>query len=75
MALIIAPLVILGAVVKIVQQHDYPAGDVRNEPLFWMATGTFFFLIGGVVLIGAIRELRRGKPHAPSPSSRDIPRR
>jgi hypothetical protein len=76
MSLIIAPLVMLGAVVKIVERHDYPTGDLRNDPLFWIVTGAFFFLVGGTLIVGSIRALRIGDVDVPPvPGPRDIHQR
>jgi hypothetical protein len=69
MALVIGPLVLVGAAVKVVQVHDYPAGDLRNEPVFWMVTGAFFLLVIGGLIFSAIRELRRAYDWTDGPNS------
>ena len=59
MALIVAPIVLFAAAAKILEVHYYPAGDVRNEPLFWAVTGVIALVVAGVLVAGAIRGLNR----------------
>jgi uncharacterized membrane protein len=47
--------------------HDYPARDQRNEPLFWVVVGLVALLVVSVLVVGAIRTLRRG----PTPGEED----
>jgi hypothetical protein len=49
--------------VKILEPHDYPAGDIRNEPLFWIVMAVVALVVVGALLVGAIRVLVR--PRAP----------
>jgi hypothetical protein len=62
MALIVGPVVLLIAAIRALAPHDYPAGDIRNEPLFWMALFAFFAVVAGALIIGSIRYLLRGEP-------------
>lgn len=58
MALTIAPIVMFVAAFKMLEPHDYPAGDIRNEPLFWIALGLALLFLGGALIVGSIRTLR-----------------
>lgn len=55
MALIVGPIVLIVAAIKIFEQHDYPAGDIRNEPLFWAFTGVVALAVIGGLMVGSIR--------------------
>ncbi len=58
---------------KIIQKHDYPAGDIQNEPLFWIATGSFLIAISVAAILVSVRELRKGDVELPPYlDSRDI---
>jgi hypothetical protein len=59
MALIVAPILLLVAAVKILERHDYPAGDIRNEPLFWIVVGVAMLILVGALVVGSIRALTR----------------
>lgn len=61
MSLVIGPFILLLAALKIMEPHDYPAGDVRNEPLFWILTGLLAVGLVAVLVIGSIRLLTRGQ--------------
>jgi hypothetical protein len=75
-SLLLAPLVALSAVLKIFQEHDYPAGDIQNEPLFWIATGAFLCIIAAAAILVSIWELRKGEVELPPyRDSRDIEQR
>lgn len=63
--LIIAPLILLMAAVKFFEQHDYPAGDLRNEPAFWAALGVAALIFVGVAMVGSIREIPRSSSDGP----------
>lgn len=63
--LIIAPLILLMAGVKVFEQHNYPAGDLRNEPGFWAAFGVAALIFVGVAMVGSIREIRRTGSNGP----------
>lgn len=65
MALIVGPVVLLVFAVRTLGPHDYPAGDIRNEPLFWVAVGGFVLVIIGAMLVGSIRLLLRGDTSDP----------
>jgi len=58
MALIVGPIVLFAAAIKIFQPHDYQAGDMRNEPLFWVLTGVVALVLIGALMVVSIRELR-----------------
>ena len=67
-------LLIVGAVILIgaggaifLTAHDYPAGDPRNEPIFWIIVGVIALLFAGVFVVGAIRTLMRD----PTPGDKD----
>ena len=76
MFLLIGPFIILGAVLKTIGPHDFPPGDYRNEPLFWVAITLIFLVVIGSGMVGSIRFLRRtDDPSLDASGSRDIPRR
>jgi hypothetical protein len=60
MALIVGPVVLIGLALRTLGPHDYPAGDIRNEPLFWAALGVLGLVVIGTLVIGSIRLLIRG---------------
>ena len=60
MALIIGPIILLVAAIKIFQQHDYPLGDVRSEPIFWILVGVGALILVIALVAGSIRVIRRG---------------
>jgi len=47
--------------------HDYPAGDPRNEPIFWIVVGVIALLFAGVSVVAALRTLLR----PPTPGDED----
>lgn len=53
-----APVALLIAAVKVLEPHDYPAGDLRNEPLFWVGLAVVTVLFVGVMVTLAVRRLR-----------------
>jgi len=57
MALIVGPVVLFVWAVRTLGPHDYPVGDIRNEPLFWVAAGGFVLLIIGAIVVGSVRLL------------------
>ncbi len=59
MALIVGPIVLFVAAIRSLEPHDYPAGDMRNEPLFWIVFGVAMLVVIGALMVGSIRELRR----------------
>ncbi len=59
MALVIGPVVLLVAAVKIFEPHEYPAGDIRNEPIFWMLVGVAMLILVVALVAGSISTLRR----------------
>jgi magnesium-transporting ATPase (P-type) len=59
-SLIVSALIVLVVASRIFEPHDYPAGDPRNEPYFWIVVGVFFLLVVSVLVVSAIRTLRRG---------------
>lgn len=59
MAVVVGPFVLIVAVIKVFQQHDYPSGDVRNEPIFWIVVGIGAVMLVGLLVFGSLRELRR----------------
>jgi hypothetical protein len=61
MAVVIGPAILLLALVKILEDHDYPQGDIRNEPAFWAIFGLVAFLLIGTMMLGSLRYLLRGE--------------
>jgi hypothetical protein len=59
-SLIVSALIVFVVASRIFEPHDYPAGDQRNEPLFWVVIGVVFLLIVTALVVGAVRTLRRG---------------
>ena len=73
MSLIVGPVIVLVAALKIFEQHDYPAGDLRNEPLFWIILGLLALALAATLMIGSIRLLLRSDANGPSaPRAGDI---
>jgi hypothetical protein len=60
LAIIASVMLLIGAGVRVFSPHDYPAGDQRNNPAFWIVVGVIALLFAVVVIVGSIRELRRG---------------
>ena len=54
-----APVALLIAVVKLLEPHDYPAGDLRNEPAFWVGVALVTVLFVVVMVVLAVRQLRQ----------------
>jgi galactitol-specific phosphotransferase system IIC component len=65
LALIIAPIIVLIAVVKGLGPHDYPAGDIRNEPVFWILVVIAALIVVGALFLGSFRVLRRDRRQDP----------
>jgi hypothetical protein len=59
MALIVAPIGILVVAFKMLEAHDYPVGDIRNEPMFWIAFGGAMIAILSVLIVGSILTLTK----------------
>lgn len=57
-ALILEPFILLVTALSVFKPHEYPRGDIRNEPLFWAVIGLGFVLFAGAFLITAVRILR-----------------
>jgi hypothetical protein len=57
-ALVLEPFVLLVTAIRVFEPHEYPHGDIRNEPLFWAIIGLVFVLFASAFLIMAIRILR-----------------
>lgn len=55
MALVLGPVILLGAGYKVIERHDYPAGDVRNDPVFWAGIFLFFLVLIGAMMVRSIR--------------------
>lgn len=58
MALIVGPIVLVGTVLRAVEAHSSPSGDIRNEPAFWIAIVVLALLVLGGMIVGSIRLLR-----------------
>lgn len=65
LAVIVAPIIFVIAIVKGLGQHDYPAGDIRNEPMFWIIVVAASVLLVGALVIGSIRVLWRERRRDP----------
>jgi hypothetical protein len=73
--LLIGPFVLVVAVLKLTEARNYPAGDIRNDPLFWAAFSGFLVAISMITIISSLRLLRRGSSGSPERSgSGDIRR-
>lgn len=66
-SLLVSALIVFVVAARAFGPHDYPAGDQRNEPLYWVVVGVFFLLVVSVLVVRAIRTLRRG----PTPGDED----
>jgi hypothetical protein len=60
MALLVGPVILVVIALRTLGPHNYPAGDIRNEPLFWAALGVLALVVIGTLVIGSIRLLIRG---------------
>jgi cytochrome bd-type quinol oxidase subunit 2 len=69
-ALIVGPVVLLVVALRALDSHDYPAGDLRNEPQFWILSFVAALILVGILVRGSIRELIRGDPGDRPDSSR-----
>jgi hypothetical protein len=67
--LILGPWILLGTALKVFSPHDYPAGDVRNEPAFWAALALVVLIFVGAILVSVVRYLRS----TPPPTFGDVP--
>lgn len=65
MSLVAGPFVLIVAAIKVFQQHDYPSGDIRNEPIFWLVVGIGAVILAGLLVLGSLRELRRADRRDP----------
>jgi len=61
MALIVSPIILLVMAVKVLEPHNYPEGDMRNEALFWLVLGIVAVALVAALTVGSIRELRRDR--------------
>jgi hypothetical protein len=61
MALAIGPFILVLLAIKVFEDHTYPPGDFRNEPVFWIAFGLGAVLLIATMMVGAIRSLVRGE--------------
>jgi len=66
-SLLVSALFVFVFAIRALRPHDYPAGDQRNEPLFWVVVGVVSLLVVSVLVVGAVRTLRRG----PKPGEED----
>lgn len=58
MSFVIGPVILLVAWLKFFERHDYPAGDIRNDPLLWGAIAIVATLFVLFIVAMSIRELR-----------------
>ncbi len=54
-----APIALLVVGVKLLERQDYPPGDLRNEPVFWVGVALVTVLFVGVMVVLAVRRLRQ----------------
>ena len=59
MSVVVGPFVLIVAAIKVFEEHDYPSGDVRSEPTFWIVVGIGAIILVGLLVFGSLRELRR----------------
>jgi RsiW-degrading membrane proteinase PrsW (M82 family) len=59
MALIVAPVVLVSAVLTAIEPHHYPPGDFRNEPIFWVVFAVVAVTLALFLVIGSIHEVSR----------------
>jgi hypothetical protein len=57
-ALVLEPFILVVTAIRVFEPHEYPHGDIRNEPLFWAVIGLVFVLFASTFLITAVRILR-----------------
>lgn len=65
--LIASAVILIVAAGAIFSPRDYPAGDQRNEPIFWIVVGAIALLFAGAAVVGAMRTLMRD----PTPGDKD----
>lgn len=59
-------LIVFGAAIiwlattSAMKSGQYPTGDLRNEPLFWMVALGFGFVLGGLAVLSGLRGGMRG---------------
>lgn len=59
--LVLGPFVLLVTGLRVVESHDYPQGDIRNEPLFWALVALVAALFVGAFILNAVRVLREDR--------------
>jgi uncharacterized membrane protein YozB (DUF420 family) len=59
MVLIVGPVILFVVAVTVFRPHHFPAGDIRNEPLFWIVAAIIAVAFIGTLIAGSVRELRR----------------
>jgi hypothetical protein len=57
-ALAFSPFVLALAALKVAEPHRYAAGDVRNDPTFWVVLGLVTLVVVAVVAVRSIAVLR-----------------
>lgn len=57
MALIVAPVLLYVVLVRVLERHDFPVGDIRSEPWFWALAGFVALVVVGTVVVGSIRAI------------------
>jgi hypothetical protein len=56
----LGPFALAITAARALEPHNYPAGDVRNEPVFWALVGLVTLLFVGTLMTLALRHLRHG---------------
>lgn len=57
MSFVIGPVILVVTLLKVLESHDYPAGDIRNEPIFWAILAALAVILVAILIGGSIREL------------------
>ena len=77
--LILGPFALAITILRALEPHEYPPGDLRNEPLFWGLVALLTLLFFGTLMTLAARRLRQGAGAGttvdPDGAPRDIQRR
>ena len=58
--LVLGPYALGIVVLRTLGPHEYPSGDYRNEPLFWVLFALLALVFWGTLMTLAIRRLRLG---------------
>ena len=45
----------------VLSTHEFPPGDIRGTPGFWIVLGGAVMLMGAVILVSTVRDVRRAR--------------